>query len=161
VESTRLPVFVISNTAGSIKTFHIRLLEYITLRRPELEIVYEWNEKTVLIRGSERTPLPTVPDTATSHADTTGGDSSPKDDEDASDSEEECQITRKARTAREKARAMGRRIRYLGAQNSINELFDREIDDLEMQTSSATSGRRRGDRPKGDGGDNTGCAGRL
>jgi hypothetical protein len=109
------------------------------LPRPELKIVYEWNNKTVLIRGSERTPLPAVPETATSHADTNDGDSSPKDSEDAwedaSDSEEERQVAQKARTTRENARVMGRRIRYLGTQSSMSGMLGREVHGLEMQTS--------------------------
>ncbi|KAL5417116.1 hypothetical protein PMIN03_001743 [Paraphaeosphaeria minitans] len=96
-----------------------RQLDNITLRRPQLEIVYEWNDKAVLIRGSQRTPLSTRQDhgTAISRAGTASADPLPQHDEDvwedATDSEEERRVARKAR----------------------NMMMGREIYDFEMQTS--------------------------
>ncbi|KAL5399237.1 hypothetical protein PMIN02_000830 [Paraphaeosphaeria minitans] len=118
-----------------------RQLDNITLRRPQLEIVYEWNDKAVLIRGSQRTPLSTRQDhgTAISRAGTASADPLPQHDEDvwedATDSEEERRVARKARKPRKEAREMGRRIRYIGAQRSMSMMMGREIYDFEMQTS--------------------------
>ncbi|KAL5464824.1 hypothetical protein PMIN06_000985 [Paraphaeosphaeria minitans] len=84
-----------------------RQLDNITLRRPQLEIVYEWNDKA--------------------HDEDVW--------EDATDSEEERRVARKARKPRKEAREMGRRIRYIGAQRSMSMMMGREIYDFEMQTS--------------------------
>ncbi|KAK7187700.1 hypothetical protein PSPO01_06434 [Paraphaeosphaeria sporulosa] len=115
-----------------------RQLDHITLRRPKLEIVYEWNDKAVLIRGSQGTPLPTRQDheTAISRAGTTNADPLPQNDEDtredATDSEEERRVARKARKTHRKTRDMRRQIRNLGKQRSMSMIMGREIYGFEM-----------------------------
>ncbi|KAL5385752.1 hypothetical protein DPSP01_004535 [Paraphaeosphaeria sporulosa] len=105
---------------------------------PKLEIVYEWNDKAVLIRGSQGTPLPTRQDheTAISRAGTTNADPLPQNDEDtredATDSEEERRVARKARKTHRKTRDMRRQIRNLGKQRSMSMIMGREIYGFEM-----------------------------
>jgi hypothetical protein len=118
------------------------LLDFLTSRELHLEVVYEWGDEMVLIRSGKRTTLSSVEEPVASNANANSikkGDAQGEDDEDAwedePDSEEERQVARKARIARNTARRTGREIRRLGAQRSMSEILGRDVGNYEMETS--------------------------